>query len=205
MIAPNKTVRRMTTGRDSGTDPILDTMLADALREDVSKEPADTTRAAREFADERGWPVPAREPRKWVRPLLVVLGSIIATLLLGQALEHLRSSAYEPAPLPAATPAPQPTPTSQPIRAPRARPVFQPDPPRAELVRLPPWRVGEWRMVQMLDGRRIPAVYRGGLPSMDALLARNAQPGDAYWLSDSRSLWILTTPIGSTRLSWIDP
>jgi hypothetical protein len=57
----------------------------------------------------------------------------------------------------------------------------------------------------MPDGRLISAVYRGGLSSMDVLLNRSAQPGDAYWIDDSRSLWILTTPIGSSRLSWIDP
>jgi hypothetical protein len=58
----------------------------------------------------------------------------------------------------------------------------------------------------MPDGRLISAVYRGGLPSIDMLLERRgAQPGDAYWIDDSRSIWILTTPIGSSRLSWIDP
>jgi hypothetical protein len=43
---------------DSGTDPILDLMLADALPQDEPKGPADTTRPAREFAREHGWPVP---------------------------------------------------------------------------------------------------------------------------------------------------
>jgi hypothetical protein len=60
-------------------------------------------------------------------------------------------------------------------------------------------------MVTMPDGRLINAVYRGGLASMDRLLANaSAQPGDAYWV-DGSSLWILTTVPGSTRLSWIDP
>ena len=201
MIAPNKTVRRMTTGRDSGTDPVLDTMLADALRQDVSKEPADTTRAAREFAGEHGWPLPQREPRKWVRPLLVVVGSVLLTLLAGQMLERFRQIDQKTNASPAPTALPQPTPAPQPT------PVFRPvyDPPRAQLVRLPPWRVGEARPIQMPDGRLISAVYRGKLQSMDALLSRSAQPGDAYWLASDRNLWILTTPIGSSRLSWIDP
>jgi hypothetical protein len=204
MIAPNKTVRRMTTGRDSGTDPILDTMLADALRQDATNQPADTTRAAREFAREHGWPLPQREPRKWVRPLLVVVGSVLLTLLAGQMLERFRQIDQKTNASPAPTALPQPTPAPQP------RPVFQPTPlfspaPRAQLVRLPSWRVGEARPIQMPDGRLVVATYRGGVPSMDSLLSRSAQPGDAYWLADSRSLWILTTPIGSSRLSWIDP
>jgi hypothetical protein len=204
MIAPNKTVRRMTTGRDSGTDPILDTMLADALRQDATNQPADTTRAAPEFAREHGWPLPQREPRKWVRPLLVVVGSVLLTLLAGQMLERFRQIDQKTNASPAPTALPQPTPARQP------QPVFQPTPlfspaPRAELVRLPSWRVGEARPIQMPDGRLVVATYRGGVPSMDSLLSRSAQPGDAYWLADSRSLWILTTPIGSSRLSWIDP
>jgi len=32
-------------------------------------------------------------------------------------------------------------------------------------------------MLPMRDGRLIPAIYRGGLPSMDVLLSRSAQPG----------------------------
>jgi hypothetical protein len=204
-MTPEMKAKALFSGRDSnaGTDPILDTVLVDALRQDGPKGPEDTTRAAREFAREHGWPLPQRQRPKWFQYLAVVVGSIIATLLLGQALERLRQTGREtiapPAPiqaLPQPTPAPQPTPVF--------RPVF--DPPRAQLVRLPPWRVGEARTMRMPDGRLISAVYRGGLPSIDMLLERrSAQPGDAYWIDSNRSLWILTTPIGSSRLSWIDP
>jgi hypothetical protein len=117
---------------DSGTDPILDLMLADALPQDEPKGPADTTRPAREFAREHGWPVPQPEPRKWVRCLAVVIGSVLLTLLIGQGLEKLRVAGQKtnasPVPAPIQTP-PQPTPTSQPTPAPQPRPVFQPDPP----------------------------------------------------------------------------
>jgi hypothetical protein len=201
MIALSKTVLR-TTSRDPGTDPILDAMLAEALRQDVPNQSADRHRLAREFVPKRGWPVPPRDRRKWMRPLLVVIGALLATLLLGEMLEHLRPTANPPAALPTAiaTLAPQATPTPQPT------PLLQPIPaPRAQLVRLPPWRVGEARMVTMPDGRLVVATYRGGLPSIDMLLSRSAQPGDAYWIDDSRSLWVLTRPVGSSRLSWIDP
>jgi hypothetical protein len=123
-------------------------------------------------------------------------------LLLGQMLEHLRPTAYQPAVLPTATA----TPTQEPTATPQPTPLLQPIPaPRAQLVRLPPWRVGEARMVKMPDGRLVLATYRGGLPSVDMLLNRRAQPGDAYWIDNNQSLWILTTPLGATRLSWIDP
>jgi hypothetical protein len=115
----------------AGTDTGLDQMFERAL-------------SAREFALAHGWPLPQPFRPKWRRVLAVVLGSIIATLLLGQALERLRQTGREtiapPAPiqvLPQPTPAPQPTPVF--------RPVF--DPPRAQLVRLPSWRVGEARLV----------------------------------------------------------
>jgi hypothetical protein len=205
MIAPTN---RTTTGRDSGTDPVFDTMLADALsRQDEPKEldhGSSLPRPSAGIREAHGWPLPQRDRRKWMRPLLIALGTLLAMLLVGQTLEHFRQTNQKtiaspvPAPiqaLPLPTPAPQPQPVF--------RPVY--DPPRAQLVRLPPWRVGEARPIQMPDGRLVVATYRGGVPSMDSLLSRSAQPGDAYWLADSRSLWILTTPIGSSRLSWIDP
>jgi hypothetical protein len=77
MIAPTKTVPRTTSrsGPGSGTDPILDAMLAEALRQDVPNQPADRHRLACEFVPERGWPVPPKDRRKWVRPLLVVISA----------------------------------------------------------------------------------------------------------------------------------
>jgi hypothetical protein len=43
-----------------------------------------------EFARMHGWPLPQRERFKWRQCLLVILGAILATLLLGQLLESLR-------------------------------------------------------------------------------------------------------------------
>jgi hypothetical protein len=171
-------------GRDpkAGTDQGLDTMFERAL-------------SVREFARLHGWPLPQPEHFKWRRCVLVILGAILATLLLGQVLERLRQTPREPI----APPAPTATQlATQTVPQPRQA-------PRAQLVRLPPWRVGEARMVKMPDGRLVLATYRGGLPSVDMLLNRRAQPGDAYWIDNNQSLWILTAPLGSTRLSWIDP
>ena len=124
MIAPTKTVRGTTnrSGPDSGSDPILDAMLAEALRQDVPNQPANRHRLAREFVPERGWRVQPRDRRKWVRPLLVVTGALLAMLLLGQMLEHLRPTAYQPAVLPTATA----TPTQEPTATPQPTPLLQP-------------------------------------------------------------------------------
>jgi hypothetical protein len=66
-----------------GTDKELDQMFERAM-------------SAREFARLHGWPLPQRERFKWRRCLLVVLGALLATLLLGQLLEHLRLANTQP-------------------------------------------------------------------------------------------------------------
>jgi hypothetical protein len=72
-------------GRDpkAGTDQELDTMFERAL-------------SVREFARLHGWPLPQRERFKWRQCLLVVLGALLATLLLGQILERLRLASTQP-------------------------------------------------------------------------------------------------------------
>jgi hypothetical protein len=66
-------------GRDpkAGTDQELDTMFERAL-------------SVREFARLHGWPLPQPERGKWRASLAVIVGSLLATLLLGQLLERLR-------------------------------------------------------------------------------------------------------------------
>jgi hypothetical protein len=57
----------------AGTDQKLDTMFERAL-------------SAREFARLHGWPLSQPERFKWRRCLLVILGALSATLLLGLSL-----------------------------------------------------------------------------------------------------------------------
>jgi hypothetical protein len=72
-------------GRDpkAGTDQKLDEMFERAL-------------SVREFARLHGWPLPQPERFKWRRCLLVILGALLATLLLGQLLESLRLASTQP-------------------------------------------------------------------------------------------------------------
>jgi hypothetical protein len=76
-------------GRDpkAGTDQKLDEMFERAL-------------SVREFARSRGWPLPEPERFKWRRCLLVILGAILATLLLGRVLESLRVADQRPPAVP---------------------------------------------------------------------------------------------------------
>jgi hypothetical protein len=52
--------------------------------------------SAREFARAHGWPLPQPERFKWRRCLLVILGALLATLLLGRLLESLRAADQRP-------------------------------------------------------------------------------------------------------------
>jgi len=88
-------------GRDplAGTDADFDQMFEQALRSKTTPHThlPDTTRAAREFALAHGWPLPQPEPRrKWLRCLVVILGTILATLLLGRLLENLKAADQQP-------------------------------------------------------------------------------------------------------------
>jgi hypothetical protein len=76
-------------GRDpkASTDKELDQMFERAL-------------SAREFARAHGWPLPQPERFKWRRCVLVILGSLLATLLLGRVLESLRVADQRPPAVP---------------------------------------------------------------------------------------------------------
>jgi hypothetical protein len=88
------------TGRDrkAGTDTDFDQMLEQALRSKPTTHThqPDTTRSAREFALAQGWPLPQPERGKWRRCVLVILGALLATLLLGRLLENLNAADQQP-------------------------------------------------------------------------------------------------------------
>ena len=69
--------------RQAGTDQKLDERFERAL-------------SVAEFARMHGWPLPEPERFKWRWCLLVILGAILATLLLGQILERLRLASSQP-------------------------------------------------------------------------------------------------------------
>ena len=77
-------------GRDpkAGSDKQIDAMFERAL-------------SVREFARLHGWPLPEPERFKWRRCVLVILGALLATLLLGQLLERLRLASTQPTVMPA--------------------------------------------------------------------------------------------------------
>jgi hypothetical protein len=87
-------------GRDpkSGTESHFDTMLEEAFRQPTANPVAvDTTRSAREFALAHGWPLPQTQARrKWFQCVLVILGALLATLLLGRVLESLKAAEQQP-------------------------------------------------------------------------------------------------------------
>jgi hypothetical protein len=137
-------------GRDpkSGTDSHFDTMLEEAFRQPTANSAlVDTTRSAREFALAHGWLLPQPEPRKWLPCVLVLLGTLLATLLLGRVLESLRTADQRTpvakakvsaitAPV-AASDQDEPADSSIEVSGPVLKNPFASWAPRAVLVRLP--------------------------------------------------------------------
>ena len=108
------------------------------------------------------------------------------------------------------TPAPEPTPhtswqsyfAARQTRAPRGC-VSQMPPTKAQLVRLPEWRVGEQRPVTIPYGVKVLARYKGQLGSEEMFPASGNALGDMWVVGDNAWLWI-TAP-GAARADWIDP
>ena len=91
---------------------------------------------------------------------------------------------------------------AQQTRAPRAVLVKLP-PPRAQLVRLPEWKVGETRPVLMPYNLEVLATYRGRLQSQDMLPSIGNQLGDTWVVGDTPWVWIWAP--GAARADRIDP
>ena len=83
----------------AGTDSAFEGMFEKALRQPTNKPPRkapNTTRLARLFALEHDWPLPQPERGRWRRCVLVILGALLATLLLGRLLENLKAADQQP-------------------------------------------------------------------------------------------------------------
>jgi hypothetical protein len=74
--------------------------------------------------------------------------------------------------------------------------------PKAELIKLPPWRIGETRAMQMRYGEIVNATLRGQVDSYNQL-PRRGQLGDMWIVAGTP--WIWTHPSGSAFTTWIDP
>jgi hypothetical protein len=77
-----------------------------------------------------------------------------------------------------------------------------PPAPKAELIKLPAWQIGETRPMQMRYGEVVNATLRGQVDSYNQL-PRRGQLGD-MWIVDGTP-WIWTHPSGSAFTTWIDP
>jgi hypothetical protein len=146
----------------------------------------------------------------------IVFGAIIVALAIGLPGRHeTQQAAALPAPTSTAKPAQiaSPAPTSAlaaagrpalatAATAPQATLVKLP-PPRAILVRLPQWHIGEVRPVKMPYGLEVEARLRGRLPSTDVLPMSGNSIGDTWAVGDSAWVWVAAPGTGSA--SWIDP
>jgi len=105
------------------------------------------------------------------------------------------------------------TPTLGPTRGPGSELAVAPYAPRAELVRLPPpraqliglpeWRIGEERSVTMPYGLKVAARLKGKLPSTDMLPTFGNAIGDTWVIGDSAWVWVAAPGTGSAN--WTDP
>jgi transposase-like protein len=76
--------------------PLLPSRKPQADTDQALDQSFERTMSVAEFARAHGWPLPQEERFKWRRCLLVVLGALLATLLLGQLLESLRLASTQP-------------------------------------------------------------------------------------------------------------
>ena len=144
----------------------------------------------------------------------LALAGTVTTLLRQWAAERAISQpvpAPHPTPAPTATPAPLPSGSAdrwkeylaaQQTRASRAELIKLP-PPRAQLVRLPEWRIGEQRPVMMPYNLEVLATYRGRLGSEELLPSSGNLLGDMWVVGDTPWVWIWAP--SAARADWIDP
>ena len=76
-------------------------------------------------------------------------------------------------------------------------------PPRAELIALPPWRIGESRIVMMPYNVRALAVCRGQLPGESMPPIAGNAIGDTWMVGDTPWIWLITP--GTAAPQWVDP
>jgi hypothetical protein len=76
-------------------------------------------------------------------------------------------------------------------------------PPRAQLVRLPEWKLGEeWQLI-MPYGLKVLGRYKGRLDAEWMLPAGGNAIGDRWAIGDN--LWVWITAPGASNAAWIDP
>jgi hypothetical protein len=100
------------------------------------------------------------------------------------------------------SPAPTPIVITQPLPFPQTFSDYSNPAPKAELIKLPAWRIGETRAVQMRYGEIVNATLQGQVDSYNQL-PRHGQLGDAWIVAGTP--WIWTHPSGSAFTTWIDP
>ena len=141
----------------------------------------------------------------------------VALVLVGGVAGHLwrqweaERTISQPVPAPHPSPAPLPPgsadrwkeylPTEQ-TRAPRAELLKLP-PPRAQLVRLPEWKLSEERQLIMPYGLKVLGRYKGRLDAEWTLPASSSAIGDTWAIGNN--LWVWITAPGTSNAAWIDP
>jgi hypothetical protein len=130
-----------------------------------------------------------------------LLGMIIFGAL-GVIMSRLsdKPAASQPVPAPVTV---QPTPAATPIPAPvqQLPPVGSPA-PRAQLVKLPEWKIDDSHLIWMPYGMQVLAALRGYLGT-EAQLPREGHVGDMWVVGSTPWVWI-TVP-GTGRPTWVDP
>ena len=159
---------------------------------------------------------PAVKGRLYLLLLALMIGAAAATSWYQWNAERARSRQAISQSL-----APQPAPTPDPAvntwraqlaghpeqfpyanAAPRTAPVKLP-PPKAQLVRLPEWRVGETRPVTMPYNLEVLATLKGRLDAEWMLPTSGNHIGDTWIVGNTPWLWLVAP--GATHADWLDP
>jgi hypothetical protein len=148
--------------------------------------------------------------------VLAVIAGGIATWTQQQSKEPVKTGKAISEPIPAPTsqrtlitpmPTPEPAPTPHTSwqsyiaahQAPRAM-LVKLSPPRAQLVRLPDWNVGETRPVMMPYNIEVLARYKGRLTSEAILPTDGNSIGDTWAVGDNVWVWLVAPGTSTAQM-----
>ena len=151
-----------------------------------------------------------RQPAVWKRVLHLLAWLSVPIALVALLCAILTALHDKPATRPSMlvqAPSVQPAPAvehvvEQPLLAPRAQLLKLP-PPRATLVALPEWHVGETRRLLMPYGLEVVGRLRGHSEDELYLPTSGNTIGDTWLVENTPWVWI-TVP-GTTAPTWVDP
>ena len=138
--------------------------------------------------------------------MLAVLVLVLVAIIVAIALMRYQAPTVTPTVQPTASPQSTPAlvqPIQPHVSAPPRAQLLKLPPPRATLVALPEWHVGEQRRLLMPYGLEVVGRLRGHSEDELYLPTKGNTIGDTWLVENTPWIW-LTVP-GTTAPTWVDP